>query len=218
MTLASVARAAPMAPRLVELDVATVVLRDAERATLFLHGGGGDRTQLAPLAAALEPDLAILPSLRGHGASPAPPWGYSPLDAAADLQRSAHRWPGRLDVVGYSWGAVVGAVAAVTWAAPRVTSLVVLDTAFGPFPELHEDDEWAEGSWLRWTFDYRPVLAAVGAPVLVVRSASSELVGDEVVEELAGLESVTVVTVPGDHMSVLEPPGTLASTIRGWQP
>lgn len=203
-------------PEMTALDT-DVLGYHGERATVFLHGAGGDKSQLRPLADQLRPATAILPSLRGHGASPAPIGGFSPLDFSADLHRMAHGWPSELDLIGYSFGAVVAAVSAATWAATRTRSLVVLDTTFRPHPEFHENDEWAEGSWLRWTYDWRPVLARVEVPVLVIRSDDSELLDDAAVADLVAIPNVTVENTPGDHESVLEDLDALRAIIEKWQ-
>lgn len=208
----------PVAPAMPELD--TDVLGDlaAPTAALLLHGAGADKRQLRPLADALAPEAAILPSLRGHGASWQPEVGYSPLDLAADLHRSAHRWPTTLDVVGYSYGAVVGLVSAATWAAGRVRSLVVIDTSFEALPHLHDEQEADEGSFLRWTYDYEPVLRLLQVPVLVVRSAAGGLLTDETCARIGALPHVDVVSAAGDHASVIDDPTTIARHIEEWRP
>ena len=52
---------------------------------VLLHGLGVSGSVLQPFARRLLPELAaIVPDLRGHGDSDAPPHGYLPADYAAD--------------------------------------------------------------------------------------------------------------------------------------
>ncbi|QBF47467.1 alpha/beta fold hydrolase [Janibacter limosus] len=197
-----------------ELDIDVVGDVDsAPRATVFLHGAGGDKSQLAPLGRELGSPVQIMPSLRGHGQSYSPKQGHSPLEYAADLHRSAHRWPDSLDVVGYSYGALVALLSATTWAAGRVRSLVVLDTSFESFPTMYVNDEDAEGSWLRWMYDYESALALVQVPVLCVRSSQSTLLTERTCQRMSQLEQVSVVELPGDHRSILDDSKALATVI-----
>jgi pimeloyl-ACP methyl ester carboxylesterase len=158
---------------------------------LLLHGFGGDKRQLRPLGEALCPEgaTAVYPSLRAHGDSPKPPWGYSVLDFSADLHRIADALPEDLHVVGYSYGGLVAAVSAVTWGAPKFRSLVVIDQSFDAHPDLHEADEWAEGSLLRWHYDFThllDLLDRLGIPVLVLAARGSRsILADERLRMLA---------------------------------
>ncbi|MDH6578821.1 alpha/beta fold hydrolase [Kitasatospora sp. MAP5-34] len=148
---------------------------------LLLHGFGDDKARLRPLGDALCPEgaVAVYPSLRAHGRSPAPEWGYSPLDFAADVQRIFDALPQPVHVVGYSYGALVAAVLAVTLGPQRIASVVLLDQSFEPFRERYEADEWAEASFLKWTYDYSHLLDAATAlqiPVLSVIARDSPVV------------------------------------------
>ena len=102
---------------------------------LFLHGFGGDKRELRHIAEPFAEQGArcILPSLRGHGASPAPPFGYSCLDLAADVHRLMAQIAARCHLVGYSHGALVGAVTAVAMR-PGVRSLVSIPAGFARQP------------------------------------------------------------------------------------
>lgn len=190
---------------------------DAPQATVLLHGAGADGRQLCDLARRLAPPCAIRPTLRGHRGSLEPGWGYSPLESAADLQRWAHRWPAQLDFVGYSYGALVAALCAATWGAARIRSLVVLDTSFEAFPGRHVQDADAEGSWLRWTYDYRGVLDHLDIPALVLRSRDGDLIGEGEAERLGTLRHVTVRTLSGDHASMIEDTNSLSEAIHAWR-
>jgi pimeloyl-ACP methyl ester carboxylesterase len=121
--------------------------------------------------------------------------------------------PSQIHFVGYSFGALVGAVSAVSWAADRTASLTVIDTSFAAYPERHVADEWAEGSYLRWMFDYRSLLASLSR-VVVIRAEASSVLPQAEVDRLTALETVEVVEVQGDHASILADTDRLASIIR----
>src|SRR5690349_12225399 len=79
--------------------------------TLLVHGLGVSGSVMQPFARRLLPDLAaVVPDLRGHGESDAPPSGYAPADYAADLAEVV----ADLDLqepigyIGHSLGALVG--------------------------------------------------------------------------------------------------------------
>lgn len=148
---------------------------------LLVHGFGDDKTTLRPLGAALCPPgaVAVHPTLRAHGASPAPAWGYSPLDLAADLHRIADSFPRPVHVIGHSYGALVAAVAALALGPDRVASVAVLDQSFEAWPDRYVDDEWSEASHLKWHYDHTHVLTALAAldiPVLSVIARDSNVV------------------------------------------
>ncbi|MFI9645081.1 alpha/beta fold hydrolase [Streptomyces sp. NPDC052040] len=148
---------------------------------LLLHGFGDDKTALRSLGDALCPagSLAVYPTLRAHGASPAPEWGYSPLDFAADVQRIADSLPRPVHVVGHSYGALVAAVLAVSLGPSRIASVALLDQAFEPLMERYEAGEWAEASFLKWHYDYSHLIDAIGSlgiPVLSVIARDSPVV------------------------------------------
>ncbi|MGY9070633.1 alpha/beta fold hydrolase [Streptomyces sp. CAS3] len=173
---------------------------------LLLHGFGGDKTQLRPIGDALCPpgSVAVHPSLRAHGDSHQPAWGYSVLDFSADLHRVADILPDEVHLVGYSYGGLVAAVSAVTWGASRVRSLVVIDQSFDAHPALHEADEWAEGSLLRWTYDFGhlpDLLERLGVPVLVLAGADSRNILPDERERLAarGGGTLRLETIRGSH-------------------
>ena len=164
---------------------------------LLLHGFGGDKGQLRPVGDALCPpgSVAVHPSLRAHGDSHRPDWGYSVLDFAADVHRFADALPGELHLVGYSYGGLVAAVSAVTWGASRVRSLVVIDQSFDAHPALHVADEWAEGSLLRWTYDFGhlpDLLERLGIPVLVLAAAESRNILADERERLSRRDSASL--------------------------
>lgn len=158
--------------------------RGAPGSMLLLHGFADDKTTLRPLGAALCPPdaLAVHPSLRAHGKSPRPEWGYSPLDFAADLHRISDTFPRRLHVVGHSFGALVAAVVALSLGPDRVASVAVLDQSFEAWPDRYRDDEWSEASLLKWHYDYThflDALTALGTPVLSVIARDSPVVPEE---------------------------------------
>ncbi|MFH8338391.1 alpha/beta fold hydrolase [Streptomyces sp. AM6-12] len=188
---------------------------------LLLHGFGGDKSQLRPLGDALCPAgaVAVHPSLRAHGDSHRPVWGYSVLDFSADLHRIADILPDEVHLVGYSYGGLVAAVSAVTWGASRVRSLVVIDQSFDAHPALHEADEWAEGSLLRWTYDFGhlpDLLERLGVPVLVLAGADSRNILPGERERLAARAGgmLRVETVRGSHADCYRNTTEITSVMR----
>jgi pimeloyl-ACP methyl ester carboxylesterase len=77
---------------------------------LLLHGLGVSGSVLQPFARRLLPKLAaVVPDLRGHGQSDAPPDGYLPADYAADLvELISAEIAAPVPVIGHSLGALVG--------------------------------------------------------------------------------------------------------------
>ena len=77
---------------------------------LLLHGLGVSGGVFQPFARRLLPELAaVIPDLRGHGRSDAPPTGYTPGDYAGDLIDLIESWRlPPLPVIGHSLGALVG--------------------------------------------------------------------------------------------------------------
>ncbi|RPF35131.1 alpha/beta fold hydrolase [Streptomyces sp. TLI_185] len=188
---------------------------------LLLHGFGGDKAQLRPVGDALCPQgsVAVYPSLRAHGASHRPAWGYSVLDFAADLHRFGDALPGDLHLVGYSYGGLVAAVSAVTWGASRVRSLVVVDQSFDAHPDLHVADEWAEGSLLRWTYDFGhlpDLLERLGIPVLVLAAAGSRNILADEQERLSRRDSASLrlEIIHGSHADCYRNTGEITSAMR----
>ncbi|WP_030062270.1 MULTISPECIES: alpha/beta fold hydrolase [Streptomyces] len=148
---------------------------------LLLHGFGDDKTALRSIGDALCPDgaVAVYPALRAHGDSPAPAWGYSPLEFAADVQRIADSLPRPVHVVGHSYGALVAALIGVCLGPERIASVALLDQAFEPLMERYKADEWAEASFLKWHYDYSHLIDALGflgIPVLSVIARESTVV------------------------------------------
>ncbi|MFG2986629.1 alpha/beta fold hydrolase [Streptomyces sp. NPDC048258] len=163
---------------------------------LLLHGFGGDKGQLRPVGDALcaADSVAVYPSLRAHGDSHKPAWGYSVMDFSADLHRFADALPDELHLVGYSYGGLVAAVSAVTWGASRVRSLVVVDQSFDPHPDWHVADEWAEGSLLRWHYDFShlpDLLERLGIPVLALAAEESPNIPPDERERLSRRDSAS---------------------------
>jgi alpha-beta hydrolase superfamily lysophospholipase len=153
---------------------------------VLLHGLGEDKSALQPLGARLCPagSVAVYPSLRGHGKSPKPAWGYSPWDCAADLQRIADTLPSRLHLIGFSYGALVALATAIALGPRRVRSLVVLDQSFEARPAKAfagggGEDFRAELTYLKWGFDHRHLrfmAAGAGIPMLTVLASHSHVV------------------------------------------
>ncbi|MGW6248121.1 alpha/beta fold hydrolase [Streptomyces roseolus] len=190
---------------------------------LLLHGFGGDKEQLRPVGDALCPagSVAVYPSLRAHGASPRPAWGYSVLDFSADLHRFADALPDELHLVGYSYGGLVAAVSAVTWAAPRVRSLVVVDQSFDARPEKHVADAWAEGSLLRWHYDFGhlpDLLERLGVPVLVLAAEQSPNISADERARLAARDRVhlSLEFIEGTHADCHRDTDAVTSAMRAF--
>jgi pimeloyl-ACP methyl ester carboxylesterase len=96
---------------------------------VLLHGLGVSGSVLQPFARRLLPELAaVVPDLRGHGQSDAPPDGYLPIDYAADLAEligaEVSLSNAALPVVGHSLGALVGMQLAAT--RPELVAWLVL--------------------------------------------------------------------------------------------
>ncbi|MFF4356471.1 alpha/beta fold hydrolase [Streptomyces sp. NPDC001604] len=190
---------------------------------LLLHGFGGDKGQLRPIGDALCPpgESAVYPSLRAHGASHRPDWGYSVLDFAADVHRFGDILPDELHLVGYSYGGLVAAVSAVTWAASRVRSVVVVDQSFDAHPDLHVADEWAEGSLLRWTYDFGhlpDLLQRLGIPLLVLAAADSTNILPDERERLSQRDSALfrLEFIEGSHADCHRNTGEITSALRAF--
>jgi pimeloyl-ACP methyl ester carboxylesterase len=193
---------------------------------LLLHGLGEDKTSLRPLGDRLCPagSVAVYPSLRGHGTSPKPTWGYSPWDFTADLQRIASALPDRLHLVGFSYGALVAAASAVALGPGRVRSLVLLDQSFEACPwKAFADHDGAlfrpELVYLKWGFDHRHLLfmaAAAGIPMLTVLARRSHVVsGSERRRLLAGAGPRQLVRVlDTDHRGLVSDVPRLAALLE----
>jgi hypothetical protein len=174
---------------------------------LFLHGFGGDKRQLRHIAEPFAEQGArcILPSLRGHGASPAPPFGYSCLDLAADVHRLMAQIAARCHLVGYSHGALVGAVTAVAMR-PGVRSLASIDESFAAHPERMIQDEHVEARSLRWQFDWRHLLSTRAVPCLSLVARDSHMIDEEergYLQTLVGRD-FQVGSIAGTHASCLQ--------------
>jgi pimeloyl-ACP methyl ester carboxylesterase len=193
----------------------------ARGSRLLLHGFGGDKHQLRALGDAFPQEdgmISMYPSLRAHGASPKPPWGYSVLDFAADVHRVADLLPAPIDLIGYSYGALVGAVSALTWGVDLVRSLTVIDQSFEGDPAQYVKDEWAEGSYLRWMYRYAGMLERLGIPVLLLTGRDSPMVSSAERDRLLARcgPRLEVAAVPGTHATCLDDPAALAALIKGF--
>jgi pimeloyl-ACP methyl ester carboxylesterase len=178
-----------------------------EASILFLHGFGGDKTQLRLVATRLSTLGArcILPSLRGHGDSLKPEFGYSCLDFAADLHRLIACLGTGWHVVGYSHGALVGAIAAVSLG-PAIRSLVSIDESFAAHPERMIHDAHAEARSLRWHFGWQHLLTGLSVPCLFLIARDSHMVAAEEHRYLgaAAGPNLQVEYLAGTHASCLE--------------
>ncbi len=189
---------------------------------LLLHGFGGDKHQLRPLGEALPQDdgvISMYPSLRAHGASHRPPWGYSVLDFAADIHRVADLLPAPVDLIGYSYGALVGAVSALTWGVDSVRTLTVIDQSFEADPAQYVKDDWAEGSYLRFMYGYAGLLDRLDIPVLLLTGEDSHMVSAAERDRLLARcgPRLEVAPVPGTHATCLHDPAGVARLITDFQ-
>ncbi|HWF80213.1 MAG TPA: alpha/beta hydrolase, partial [Streptosporangiaceae bacterium] len=131
-----------------QIDAGNVSLAVSEsgvgqRPLLLVHGFTGAKEDFAPW---LEPLAAqgwhaVAPDLRGHGSSskPAAESAYSFELMADDLVRLADAlgWE-RFVLLGHSMGGMVAQYVALA-AAPRLTGLILMDTAHGPLEHLDPD-------------------------------------------------------------------------------
>ncbi len=217
--------AAPFAKNLgvpvLDYDIAPGVVDDGENGSfLFVHGFGGNKLQLRPLGDGLcsVNATAIYPSMRGNGNSPAPEWGYSCLDFTADLHRLADSFPQRLNLVGYSLGALVGAISALTWGASQITSIVMIDQSFAAHPDRMVNDAQAEGRFLRWHYDFTQLLTVMRIPVLFLVARDSHMVESEELNFLRGRADSRFVLdeIAGTHVTCIDDPEALVKRIRSF--
>lgn len=184
---------------------------------LMLHGFGGDKTQLQPVAERLAGRGAtvLLPTLRGQGSSCEPDIPLSCLDLAADIHRLLASASGRWHVVGYSHGGLVGVVAARCLPSSSVASVVSIDESFAPHPDRMIDDAQEGTRFLRWHFDFGHLLDRVPVPALLLVAAQSHMVEAEERKRLGLLAapSFRVEEIPGDHRTCIEHPEELTTRI-----
>lgn len=187
---------------------------------LLLHGWGEDKSSLRNLGERLCPTgaEAIYPSMRGHGASPQGVWGCAPWELAVDVQRIGDRLPVPVHVVGYSYGALIAALATIVLGPERVGSLVLLDQSFERNDEFVELVD-LEDSFLQWHFDHRHVLDAItalGVPMLIVVADHSTVVGQAERERLQRREGALCryVCLDVDHAGLVSEVDPVASVCR----
>ncbi|MEU2280659.1 alpha/beta hydrolase [Streptomyces sp. NPDC013178] len=101
-------------------------------ALLLVHGWGGDGREWSPHAEALAGRFrVVVPDLRGHGRSPVPDEGNTPVEMADDLAALVDSLgAGPVVAVGHSMGGQVVNLLAVRHPT-RVRSVVALDPAHG---------------------------------------------------------------------------------------
>ncbi|NEB02885.1 alpha/beta hydrolase [Streptomyces sp. SID13726] len=101
-------------------------------ALLLVHGWGGDGREWSPHAEALAGRFrVVVPDLRGHGRSPVPDEGNTPVAMADDLAALVEELgTGPVTAVGHSMGGQVVNLLAVRHPG-RVRSVVALDPAHG---------------------------------------------------------------------------------------
>lgn len=101
-------------------------------ALLLVHGWGGDGREWSPHAEALtDRHRVIVPDLRGHGRSPVPDEGNTPVEMANDLAELIDSLGGApVIAVGHSMGGQVANLLAVRHPT-LVRSVVALDPAHG---------------------------------------------------------------------------------------
>ncbi|WP_105969497.1 alpha/beta fold hydrolase [Streptomyces geranii] len=107
---------------------------DRSPALLLVHGWGGDGREWSPHAEALADRFrVVVPDLRGHGRSPVPDTGNTPVAMADDLAALVTALGvGPVVAVGHSMGAQVVNLLAVRHPA-AVRSVVALDPAHGAY-------------------------------------------------------------------------------------
>ncbi|WP_161789921.1 alpha/beta fold hydrolase [Streptacidiphilus neutrinimicus] len=112
---------------------------------LFVPGLGMTSGCFAPVVAALGPEYDVVTvDLRGHGASPEPPPGWTVEDAAADLAQVVERLDLRdVTLVGWSLGATVAYNYLEQHGTDRVSRLVSVEMS----PYLLREDGWEHAAF-----------------------------------------------------------------------
>jgi lipase len=139
------------------------------------HGARWRRTAERHLA----DRYTLAPDLRGHGRSPhRPPWGIEQhvVDVLAVMDAEG---VGRVDLVGHSYGGMIGVHLART-APDRIRRLVLLDPAIG----LDPDDAAANARGYMAEVSFADAVEARASLVARWPEASEEAVKDEVGEHL----------------------------------
>jgi pimeloyl-ACP methyl ester carboxylesterase len=214
-------------PPLPLLDVEVLPVTEPVSSLLVaLHGAGGDKHDLAALAAAMQRpgERVLLPSLRGHGASLRPAWGASPWDHVADLHRLIHDIHEPLTFMGYSYGGLVALGAAVALGRTRVSTVVVLDQSLATAQIKRRPagvpaaTPWeVEGAILKWGTDHRHLVECALSQgirtVVVVAEQGVTLQADR--EFYTGLshDQYRLVTVPWTHADLPDRHTELAEQI-----
>ncbi|GAB2591137.1 alpha/beta hydrolase [Streptomyces capparidis] len=180
-------------PRITVNDVELRVTDDgAGSALLLVHGWGGDGGEWAPHVAAWAPrHRVVVPDLRGHGRSCAPPDGYGPRDFARDLAALVRvLGTGPVVAVGHSMGGQVVSALAVEHPA-AVRAVVVLDPAYGvdeaALARVPGEQRALRGEGARWALGFVREAFRPGAPerVAALRRRHERLVAAMDAEVLA---------------------------------
>ena len=148
----------------------------------------------------------MLPSLRGHGASMEPAFGYSVLDYVADIHRLIAFMQKPFHIIGYSHGALIGAVASIVFPSTTVLSLVSIDESFSAHPDRMIWDRWSEARHLRWFFDWEHLYDRLTVPALFFLAEQSHMVTSSEDQRLMlkQRENFIVQRIPGTHASCLD--------------
>ncbi|CAK7279728.1 alpha/beta fold hydrolase [Streptomyces misionensis] len=112
---------------------------------LFVPGLGMTSGSFAPVVAGLGPDHDVVTvDLRGHGASPRPPLGWTLQDAAADLAQVIESLDLRdVTLVGWSLGATVTYNYLDRYGTDRVSRLVSVEMS----PHLLREEGWEHAAF-----------------------------------------------------------------------
>lgn len=228
--MSTLAKAAPLLARSKKVELLDFDVEPGNREgtgaagpLLLLHGFDEDKRALRELGSrlCLRGQEAFYPTLRGHGQSPRPPWGYSPWEVAADIQRVGDRLPVDLNVIGYSYGGLIAALVTLILGPKRVASLAILDQSFERNDGDVEFDDYLEASFLQWHFDHRHVLDAItalGIPIFIAVAEQSSVVNEAERKRLSARAGETVAyrAFDTDHAGLIVELDELVRSLRSF--
>lgn len=175
---------------------------------MFLHGFGANLHQLRPIGDKLNDKGAgtIYISMRGHGKSIRPAYGYSCIDLAADIHRLLHCYHTPLHMVGYSHGGLVATVSSILFSKEKISSLVIIDESFAAHPNRMIDDAQYEARYLRWMYNWIHLLSFINIPTLILYATESHMITDDELRIIKDLNNphITLLPIKGTHANCID--------------